>query len=197
MSDTKDTALDTSKKAEGNTITSAARRGRNWCFTLNNYTPEEIKNIQKIDADHVFQEEKGESGTPHLQGVVMFKNARTFKQVKMLIPRAHIEPTKNKISSIKYCSKPDTRVGQIYHRYGKFEQHRHKDTNKKPRKKIPSEDEKKNLIKKCVEELLEDKKDDEKIFKDHWEHSVGWLAAQELEESHSDSDVCQVNENWE
>jgi hypothetical protein len=58
-----------------------------------------------------FQEEKGESGTPHLQVVGSFKNARTFKCMKKKFPKAHIEKCNNLEKSIKYCSKLDTRDG--------------------------------------------------------------------------------------
>lgn len=102
----------------GNTIIRPARvenaRSRNWCFTLNNYTPEDIKIITNLDCKYVFQEEKGESGTPHLQGLLCFRNAKTLGGVKKILPRAHFEITKNLQASILYCSKEDTRCGDIW-----------------------------------------------------------------------------------
>lgn len=89
-------------------------RSRNWCFTLNNYTNVDIGDIQAIDCKYVFQEEMGESKTPHLQGVLMFKDAKSFSKIKKMIPRAHWEKCKSKIASIKYCSKEDSRNGEIY-----------------------------------------------------------------------------------
>lgn len=104
------------KKAPCNTKIQGARgKARNYCFTLNNYTPEEVKTLCEGDYKYVFQEETGESGTPHLQGILMFKNAVSFKSIKKLIPRGHIEKCKNKNASIRYCSKEDTRTGEIYH----------------------------------------------------------------------------------
>lgn len=87
---------------------------RNWCFTLNNYTVEDIKVICGFDCKYVFQEEIGDLGTKHLQGLLMFKSPRSFNSIKKLIPRAHWEPTKSKNASIRYCSKAETRAGEIY-----------------------------------------------------------------------------------
>jgi len=89
-------------------------KSRGWTFTLNNYTPEDVKNIEGFECQFLFQEETGESGTKHLQGMLYFKNAVSFNSIRNLLPRAHIEKMKNKIASIKYCSKEDTRSGKIY-----------------------------------------------------------------------------------
>lgn len=85
-------------------------RGVKWCFTLNNYTPEEelaIRNI--VCAYMIVGHEVGENGTPHLQGFIHFgvSNRKTFKTVKNLIgERAHIELAKGSIqSNIEYCKK--------------------------------------------------------------------------------------------
>lgn len=112
MTDTVDTS-DT--QGLGNTNTNPRYRSRNYCFTVNNYTEEDIKKIEELDCKYVFQEETGAKGTPHLQGILMFKNAMAFNKIKEMLPRgAHIEKTKNKKASIKYCSKEDTRSGEIY-----------------------------------------------------------------------------------
>jgi len=89
-------------------------KNRNWCFTLNNYTQEDIKNFCSSNYNYVFQEETGKNGTPHLQGVIMYNNARTFTHMKKLNNKCHWEPCRNKQASISYCSKNDTRTGQIY-----------------------------------------------------------------------------------
>lgn len=84
-------------------------RGRAWCFTINNYTDETIANLKQLWDDtpthYLFGEEKGEQGTPHLQGCVRFENARTFSAVKKMLPTAHIEPCKNWIAASTYCAK--------------------------------------------------------------------------------------------
>jgi len=89
-------------------------KSRGWTFTLNNYTTEDIDHIKTLECEYLFQEETGESGTKHLQGMLYYKNAVAFNSVRNLLPRAHIEKMKNKIASIKYCSKEDTRTGEIY-----------------------------------------------------------------------------------
>lgn len=89
-------------------------KSRGWTFTLNNYTIDDIKMIQAMPCDYLFQEETGESGTKHLQGMLYYNNAVSFNSIRNAIPRAHIEKMKNKIASIKYCSKEDTRSGQMY-----------------------------------------------------------------------------------
>lgn len=95
--------------------TNNKERSRGWCFTINNYDEKDIQSIQQIEGcNYLFQEEKGEKGTPHLQGMLYFENPRTFKSIKKMLPTAHIEKMKNKIASIKYCSKSDTRCGNIY-----------------------------------------------------------------------------------
>lgn len=94
--------------------TAGAGKGRNWAFTLNNYKEVDINRLTSFGGEYVFQEETGENGTPHLQGLLIYKNAVSFNSVKKLIPRAHIEKCKNKNASIRYCSKEDTRTGNIY-----------------------------------------------------------------------------------
>lgn len=90
-------------------------RSRNWVFTLNNYTPDDIKIFSSIkDCKFTFQEEIGEQGTPHLQGLLVFKNAKTFAKMKKIHIKAHWEVCKNVRASQLYCSKNDTRSGEIF-----------------------------------------------------------------------------------
>lgn len=55
-------------------------KSRNWVFTWNNWSPASLHHIATFIAPHCvyigFQPERGLGGTPHLQGVVVFKNAR-------------------------------------------------------------------------------------------------------------------------
>lgn len=113
--DTKDTEQTHEKSPLCNTkIKSGAVKNRNWCFTLNNYTAKDIKDLCTDDYKYVFQEETGANGTKHLQGLIMYINARTFIHMKKLNSRCHWEPCKNKTASIRYCSKEDTRTGNIF-----------------------------------------------------------------------------------
>jgi len=97
------------QKGGGNTKTPPPRkRARRWCFTLNNYTTEEVAQLHSTfdHAQWIFGREVGKEGTQHLQGYVEWKNACSFIQMKKRIPRAHIELAKgSKEDNYKYCSK--------------------------------------------------------------------------------------------
>ena len=85
-------------------------RARAWVFTLNNYTEEEEENIKKIECKWLIfgHEHTSGDGTPHLQGAIVFENARYFKALKALIPRAHIEKMNGTFQQSKdYCTKED------------------------------------------------------------------------------------------
>lgn len=93
-------------------------RERDYVFTLNNYTKEEYESILKIKCKYlIVGKEKGESGTPHLQGYVYFANAKTFSAVKKAISkRAHIEKAEGTaLQNRKYCSKDKdyVEIGEI------------------------------------------------------------------------------------
>lgn len=88
-----------------------AKNSRNLTFTLNNYTEEHVSSLAGLPgSDGVrcvyYGEEVGESGTPHLQGFICFKERKSVRQVVKLVPGAHIELMKGSIEqNIKYCSK--------------------------------------------------------------------------------------------
>jgi len=90
-------------------------RSRNWVFTLNNYTDADRARIGEslaTQAQYVcYQPERGEAGTPHLQGCVVFKNPRELGGVKRLISsRVHLEIMRGTVAeSVTYCSKEETR----------------------------------------------------------------------------------------
>lgn len=84
-------------------------KSRNWSFTINNYTESEY---EKVCEEHKQIEylcvgkEKGEKGTPHLQGFVRFKNTVTLAFVKEWAPRCHAEICKGTAEqNITYCTK--------------------------------------------------------------------------------------------
>ncbi len=105
--------------SKGNTMEvrppSMRNRVRSWIFTLNNYTEEDIVSLSHdkwMDIDitrYAFQEEIGENGTPHLQGVVQFVNQIEFTTMKEINNRAHWKKTKSLKGSVKYCTKERTR----------------------------------------------------------------------------------------
>lgn len=90
-------------------------RSRGWFLTINNFSPEDEANIINIEADkYIYQEEVGNSGTPHLQVFLYFKNPVDNTTIHRWFPKAHIEVAKNNKESIKYCSKEDTRIRGPY-----------------------------------------------------------------------------------
>lgn len=82
-------------------------RSRNWCFTLNNYTEDDHVIIRNIEHKYlVVGKEVGESGTPHLQGYIVFQNAKTFGAVQKLFKRAHLEAMRGTpLEASTYCKK--------------------------------------------------------------------------------------------
>jgi len=92
-------------------------RNRNWCFTINNYSLNDIDLMEGCGefATYLFQEEKGENGTPHLQGYIEFKDAKTLSSLKKIHPTAHWEKRLgSRKQAIAYCCKKDSRNGEIY-----------------------------------------------------------------------------------
>lgn len=111
-------------------------RNRNWCFTINNYTSDDLTRLfeHTVDIDGVIEtrpatvmddegkpkskcnnisylicaKETGESGTPHLQGYIEFINARSLMGVKKLMPTAHLEiRLSSALNASNYCKKGD------------------------------------------------------------------------------------------
>ena len=106
----------------GNTITPPHSNviqiapAKDWCFTLNNYTSENISSIKTNDKikRYIFQEEVGESGTPHLQGYIEFKDKVRPLSI-FSSDRFHWEKRKGtKSEAINYCCKIDTRAGEVF-----------------------------------------------------------------------------------
>ena len=98
---------------------SQSTRGRalRWVFTLNNPTEEEILHLEGVSPSETntdscirtlfYGREVGESGTPHLQGFVIFKSRQRFSQVKRLLgDRLCLFVMRGTIQqNIEYCSK--------------------------------------------------------------------------------------------
>lgn len=82
---------------------------RNWCFTLNNWTLDELDAIQHNEKIKyaVIGKEFGENGTPHLQGYFMAKHPLRFAAVKKILGhRAHFEKAVKGLSeNFIYCTK--------------------------------------------------------------------------------------------
>lgn len=81
-------------------------RVRNFCFTANNYTDETIIMLENLEYKYIcYGKEVGESGTPHLQGFIVFNNPRRLKSVIDIMPGCHIEIAKTIDAAITYCQK--------------------------------------------------------------------------------------------
>lgn len=84
-------------------------RSRNWCFTINNYEECDENNVFGMSVDSVYTvcgKEVGESGTPHLQGFVSFKNEKSLAQMQDYIPRSHLEKKRGTFKEASdYCKK--------------------------------------------------------------------------------------------
>jgi predicted ATPase len=82
-------------------------RSRTWCLTVNNYTDTDYSNLLDTICEYVIVgKETGESGTPHLQVYIYFKNAISFSSMKKKYPTAHIEITKGTPQqAADYCKK--------------------------------------------------------------------------------------------
>jgi hypothetical protein len=89
------------------------RRIRNFCFTVNNYTEAEFEALQSIVEDPkvryaVVGVERGDGGTPHLQGYAELSDRLSLGNIKQLpgLSRAHVEERRGtQAQAIEYCQK--------------------------------------------------------------------------------------------
>lgn len=80
-----------------------------WCFTINN--PEERLGVWPEMVYRVYQKEKGENGTTHFQGFVIFQKRLRLTKLKKFNERAHWERMRGTAPQARdYCMKEDTRV---------------------------------------------------------------------------------------
>lgn len=115
------------REGSGNTDNAAPGKKKqdteavNWCFTFNNYEFSDIARLESIFNNecklYVFQEETGENGTPHLQGVIsLLGRGQRLTALKKWDPSIHWEKTRSLNQSIKYCSKLETRTGNVFYK---------------------------------------------------------------------------------
>lgn len=82
-----------------------------WVFTINNPTDEDRNHVAELGVHQlrkylIVGRETGESGTPHLQGFVVFTRGLTRTRVSRLLPRAHLEPARGtSAQAADYCKK--------------------------------------------------------------------------------------------
>lgn len=84
-------------------------RTKYWCFTLNNYTNEEVDKLKQVDCQYLVfgYEVAPETGTQHLQGFICMTNRKTLPTMKkVLSDRYHLEPKRGTIQeAATYCKK--------------------------------------------------------------------------------------------
>ena len=83
-------------------------RSRGWCFTLHDYNNSDESILQSIITDFIiYGREESNSGSPHLQGYIYFKEpGKTSYAVHKIMKKAHWTASKGNIdSNIAYCSK--------------------------------------------------------------------------------------------
>lgn len=85
-------------------------RSFNWCFTLNNPESNELPRYDNLKFC-VWQRERGEQGTEHLQGYAEFKTQHRLAACKKWLHRAHWEVRRGSAEQAKqYCEKEESRV---------------------------------------------------------------------------------------
>lgn len=83
-------------------------RSYNWCFTINNPTPEDYSMCESTPHKYLIIGTEGaaEGATPHIQGYIKFGSQRTRSGVAKMLPRAHLEITKGTPQqAADYCKK--------------------------------------------------------------------------------------------
>jgi len=85
---------------------------RRWCFTLNNYDNDDLARLSLLGSSNdikylIFGKETGETGTPHLQGFVIFSCTKRLRGCKQALgQRAHVEAARaSSLAAADYCKK--------------------------------------------------------------------------------------------
>ena len=84
-------------------------QGKNWCFTLNNPVQSDHEDLAVVDCKYlIYGDELAPStGTPHLQGYIVFKTNKRLAAVKAVMPpRIHLELARGSTEqNVQYCTK--------------------------------------------------------------------------------------------
>lgn len=96
------------------TPTPPPKKYKSWVFVVNNYTAADCIRLDALSAQDkidylVYGKEVGDSGTPHLQGYVVWKNRKTFNSCRDCLPfGAHVERQSDRSTveeAAAYCRK--------------------------------------------------------------------------------------------
>ncbi len=88
---------------------------KGWFLTWNNYSEQSIDVLLALKPQkYMIQEEKGAKGTPHLQGVLLFNKKVKKSWLCEECPNVDWSRARNIAACINYCSKVETRNGQIW-----------------------------------------------------------------------------------
>lgn len=88
-------------------------QSKRFCFTLNNYTPEDEVNVKALEcAFLVYGHEVAPStGTPHLQGYIEMHKKTTIKGMTKVLPRTSFQVCKGTADhNITYCQKEGANI---------------------------------------------------------------------------------------
>jgi len=94
----------------------ATPRGRGWCFTLNNYSTDDLITLESIECQYMVygKETAPTTGTQHIQGYVYWSTLKSFSQVKKALPNgSHISLARGNAQQNKdYCTKEDPKASE-------------------------------------------------------------------------------------
>jgi hypothetical protein len=94
---------------------------RAWCFTLNNPTSEPDFTTTPLVRYAIYQRERGENGTEHLQGYLELSKPQRFSYLRSVLQGAHFEQRRGTREQARdYCKKQDSRLADPVE-YGTFE----------------------------------------------------------------------------
>lgn len=83
-------------------------RHRAFIFTTNNYSEDFLEHLKRLDKKYLIvgKEIAPTTGTPHLQGYIVWKNAKSEEATRKLLPRSRIAIAKGTPQeNYNYCSK--------------------------------------------------------------------------------------------
>lgn len=91
---------------------------KSWVFTLNNYTEAECNQIKSLEGVTrlIVGKEVAASGTPHLQGMMIWKSGKRWAAMKKLFPRMSFRKMKSEADAANYCRKEHNMLCDIDNR---------------------------------------------------------------------------------